>query len=80
MFVPAFEAVLDSLDVDEISEPFKTQFGWHMVQLLGRRTYDATEDVIRNRCVAQLRESKSDEEVEIWARRLRDEAFVETRL
>ena len=80
VFVPAFEAVLDSLDIDEISEPFKTQFGWHMVQLLGRRTYDATEDVVRNRCVAQLRESKSDEEVEIWARRLRDEAFVEYRL
>jgi len=80
MFVPVFEATLDSLDIDEISQPFKTQFGWHIVQLLGRRTYDATEDVVRNRCVAQLRESKSDEEVEIWARRLRDEAFVEYRL
>jgi peptidyl-prolyl cis-trans isomerase SurA len=76
-FVPAFEAVVDALQVDEISEPFKTDFGWHIVQLLGRRTYDATEDVIRNRCVAQLRESKADEETEIWARRLRDEAFVE---
>jgi peptidyl-prolyl cis-trans isomerase SurA len=80
MFVPAFEAVLDSLDENEVSEPFKTQFGWHIVQLLGRRTYDATEDVIRNRCVAQLRESRADEELEIWARRLRDEAFVEYRL
>jgi peptidyl-prolyl cis-trans isomerase SurA len=80
MFVPVFEATLDSLAIDEISQPFKTQFGWHIVQLLGRRTYDATEDVVRNRCVAQLRESKSDEEVEIWARRLRDEAFVEYRL
>jgi len=76
-FVPAFEAVVDALKIDEISEPFKTDFGWHIVQLLGRRTYDATEDVIRNRCVAQLRESKADEETEIWARRLRDEAFVE---
>jgi len=79
-FAPAFEAVLDTLDVDEISQPFKTQFGWHIVQLLGRRTYDATDDVIRNRCVAQLRESKADEETEIWMRRLRDEAFVEYRL
>jgi len=79
-FVPAFEQVVDSLEIDEISQPFKTQFGWHLVQLLGRRTYDATEDVIRNRCVAQLRESRAEEETEIWMRRLRDEAFVEYRL
>ena len=50
------------------------------MQLLGRRTYDATDDVIRNRCVGQLRESKVYEETEIWMRRLRDEAFVEYRL
>ena len=79
-FVPAFEQVVDSLQVDEISQPFKTQYGWHVVQLLGRRSYDATEDVIRNRCVAQLRESRAEEETEIWMRRLRDEAFVEYRL
>ena len=79
-FVPAFEQQLDALDEGEISQPFKTQYGWHIVQLLGRRTYDATDDVIRNRCVAQLRESRADEETEIWLRRLRDEAFVEYRL
>jgi len=79
-FVPVFEQQLDMLAENEISQPFKTQFGWHIVQLLGRRTYDATDDVIRNRCVAQLRESKADEETEIWMRRLRDEAFVEYRL
>jgi len=79
-FVPAFEQQLDMLGENEISQPFRTQFGWHIVQLLGRRTYDATDDVIRNRCVAQLRESKADEETEIWMRRLRDEAFVEIRL
>jgi peptidyl-prolyl cis-trans isomerase SurA len=79
-FVPAFEQQIDLLAANEISQPFKTQFGWHIVQLLGRRTYDATDDVIRNRCVAQLRESKADEETEIWMRRLRDEAFVEIRL
>jgi peptidyl-prolyl cis-trans isomerase SurA len=79
-FVPAFEQVIDALAIDEISQPFKTQYGWHLAQLLGRRDYDATEDVIRNRCVAQLRESRAEEETEIWMRRLRDEAFVEYRL
>jgi peptidyl-prolyl cis-trans isomerase SurA len=79
-FVPVFEQQLDMLAENEISQPFKTQFGWHIVQLLGRRTYDATDDVIRNRCLAQLRESRADEETEVWMRRLRDEAFVDYRL
>jgi peptidyl-prolyl cis-trans isomerase SurA len=79
-FAPAFEKQLDLLAENEISQPFKTQFGWHIVQLLGRRTYDATDDVIRNRCLAQLRESRADEETEVWMRRLRDEAFVDYRL
>jgi peptidyl-prolyl cis-trans isomerase SurA len=79
-FVPAFEQQIAGLADGEISEPFKTQYGWHIVQMLGRRTYDATDDVIRNRCVAQLRESRADEETEIWLRRLRDEAFVDYRL
>jgi peptidyl-prolyl cis-trans isomerase SurA len=79
-FVPAFDQQVAKLQDNEISEPFKTQFGWHIVQLLGRRTYDATDDVIRNRCVGQLRESRAEEETEIWMRRLRDEAFVEYRL
>jgi len=79
-FVPEFEKQLDALNDNEISPPFRTQFGWHIVQLLGRRTYDASEDMTRNRCVSQLRESRADEETEIWLRRLRDEAFVEYRM
>jgi peptidyl-prolyl cis-trans isomerase SurA len=79
-FVPEFERQLDALEDNQISEPFKTQFGWHIVQLLGRRTYDASEDVTRNRCVSQMREARADEETEIWLRRLRDEAFVDYRM
>jgi peptidyl-prolyl cis-trans isomerase SurA len=79
-FVPEFEQVLDGLQENELSQPFKSQFGWHLVQLLGRRNYDASGDVLRNRCFAQLREAKSDEETELWLRRLRDEAFVDYRL
>ena len=78
-FVPEFEKQVDQLDVNQISEPFKTQFGWHIVQLLGRRTYDASEDTTRNKCVQQMRESRADEETELWLRRLRDEAYVEYR-
>jgi len=79
-FVPEFEKQVDALDINEISEPFRTQFGWHIVQLLGRRTYDASEDTTRNKCVQQMRESRADEETELWLRRLRDEAYVEYRM
>jgi peptidyl-prolyl cis-trans isomerase SurA len=77
-FVPEFESVLAQLHENEISEPFHTQFGWHIVQLLGRRQFDTTEESLRDRAFQQLRESKADEETELWLRRLRDEAFVDT--
>ncbi len=79
-FVPEFEAVLASLAENEISQPFRTQFGWHIVQLLGRRQFDNTDELRRQRAFLQLRESKAEEETELWLRRLRDEAYVETRL
>jgi peptidyl-prolyl cis-trans isomerase SurA len=79
-FVPEFERQLDSLKENEISPPFKSQYGWHIIQLLGRRQHDATEDVRRQRAFAELRESKAEEETELWLRRLRDEAFVEYRM
>jgi peptidyl-prolyl cis-trans isomerase SurA len=79
-FVPEFERQLDALKENEISPPFKSQYGWHIIQLLGRRQHDATEDVRRQRAFAELRESKAEEETELWLRRLRDEAFVEYRM
>ena len=79
-FVPEFEATLARLKENEISEPFHTEFGWHIVQLLGRRQFDTTEESRRERAFRQLREGKADEETEMWMRRLRDEAFVETDL
>ena len=80
VFVPEFQAVCDALEIDEISQPFKTGFGWHLVQLLGRRVQDTTDDVLRREAVMTIRNSKLNEETELWARRLRDQAFVEYRL
>lgn len=79
-FVPEFEKQLDTLTENEISQPFRTQYGWHIIQLLGRRTHDITEDKQRQQVYAQLRESKAEEETELWLRRLRDEAFVDYRM
>jgi peptidyl-prolyl cis-trans isomerase SurA len=78
-FDPEFESVLSGLEESEISEPFRTQFGWHIVQLLGRRTHDQSDELRRQRVLTALRESKVDEETELWLRRLRDEAYVEIR-
>ena len=79
-FVPEFDKAIEDLQVNEISEPFKSRYGWHIVQMLGTRTYDSTDDVRRQRAFAAIRESKADEETELWLRRLRDEAFVETKM
>ena len=78
--VPEFQAVCDSLALNELSEPFKTQYGWHIVEVLERRVHDTTEEVERQRAVMAIRNSKLNEETELWMRRLRDQAFVEYRL
>jgi peptidyl-prolyl cis-trans isomerase SurA len=79
-FVPEFDKAIADLKVNEISEPFKTRYGWHIVQMLGNRTYDSTEDVRRQKAFVAIRESKADEETELWVRALRDEAFVEIKM
>jgi peptidyl-prolyl cis-trans isomerase SurA len=79
-FVPEFQKQIDALQENEISKPFKSEYGWHIVQVLGRRQHDITQDKERQQVYAQLRESKAEEETELWLRRLRDEAFVEYRM
>jgi peptidyl-prolyl cis-trans isomerase SurA len=79
-YVPEMEQQLDQLKENEISQPFRSQFGWHIVQLLGRRLHDATEDMKRNRAYAALREAKAEEEIELWTRRLRNDAYVDYKL
>ncbi|WP_457676942.1 peptidylprolyl isomerase [Thiolapillus sp.] len=78
--VPRFEEVMDSLPIDGLSEPFRTQFGWHIVQVLERRDHDATEEVKRDKAKLALRKRKADEALQLYLRKLRDQAFVEIRL
>jgi peptidyl-prolyl cis-trans isomerase SurA len=80
VFVPEFQAVCETLDINEISEPFQSPFGWHIIQLLDRRVQDMTEEVERREAIMAIRNSKLEEETELWARRLRDQAFVEYKL
>ena len=79
-FVPEFEAAVSGLKDGEISEPFHTQYGWHIVQLLGKREFDNTDELKRRQAIEAIRASKADEETELWLRRLRDEAYVEMKI
>ncbi len=78
--VPQFEEQMDALPLGDISEPFKTPFGWHIVQPLERRQYDNTEEALRNNARQAIQKQKSEEAIELWLRRLRDEAYVEEML
>ena len=76
-FAPEFEQAIANLKDNEISEPFQTQFGWHIAQMLGHRRFDNTDEIKRRQAAEAIRASKADEETELWLRRMRDEAYVE---
>ena len=78
--VPEFERSMDALKPGEISEPVQSPFGWHLIQVLERRTDESP--IERNRLAARqaLRERKSDEAYQEWLRQLRDRTYVEVRL
>jgi peptidyl-prolyl cis-trans isomerase SurA len=77
--VPAFEEQMDNLGIGEISRPFRTEFGWHIVQVLDRRDYDATDETRRDQARKAVRDEKAKETLEGYLRRLRDEAYIELR-
>jgi peptidyl-prolyl cis-trans isomerase SurA len=77
--VPEFEDAMAALQVNELSPPIKTRFGWHLLEVLERRSHDTTDEVKRTQCARQIRAAKAEEERELWVRRLRDQAFVDIR-
>ena len=78
--VPEFERAFAELKPMEVSQPVKTPFGWHLIQLLERRTADMSSDRQRVEARKALLERKSDEAYQEWLRQLRDRAYVELRL
>ncbi|HEY5701781.1 MAG TPA: peptidylprolyl isomerase [Gammaproteobacteria bacterium] len=78
--VPKFEDMMNSLAPGQLSEPFETRFGWHVMQVLERREFDDTEQARRTKAAEVLRKRKKDEELQTWLRQIRDEAYVELRL
>ncbi len=78
--VQDFEETMAALPINGISEPFKSPFGWHIVQVEERRNQDTSADVLRVKAREALQRRKAEEATEEWLRQLRDEAYVEIRL
>lgn len=76
-FVTEFEDVMAKLNDGQTSEPFRSQFGWHLLQVLGRRDQDKTLTNIEAQARMSIRKRKMDEELRLWLRRIREEAYVE---
>lgn len=79
-FVPEFEEVANNAEIGVVSEPFRSRFGWHILEVVDRRVYDNTEDLKQSNCVERVRNGKLANESELWVRRIRDEAYVDTRI
>jgi peptidyl-prolyl cis-trans isomerase SurA len=77
--VPEFERVMNGLKDGEVSQPIQTPFGWHLVQVLGRRSDEMSPDRKRIAARQAIRARKADEAYQDWLRQARDRAFVENR-
>lgn len=78
--VPPFEKAMDALAVNEISAPVKTQFGWHIIQILERRQQDMSSQAKRMKAREEIRRRKADEAYQDWLNELRDRAYVKIKL
>jgi peptidyl-prolyl cis-trans isomerase SurA len=78
--VPDFEETMNALAPNEVSRPFQSPFGWHIVQVLDRRTQETGDELMRIKAREALQRRKAEEATEEWLRQLRDEAYVEIRL
>ncbi len=79
-YVPEFSQAVTDAEIGVVTEPFRSYHGWHILEVLERRVYDNTEDLKESNCLVRIRNSKQEEETQLWQQRLRDGAFVESRI
>ena len=75
--VPEFEATMEDTAEGSISQPFRSEFGWHILEVKARRDKDFSGEVRRNQVAGYIREQKYQEELDAWLRKIREEAFVD---
>lgn len=80
ILVPEFREVMAKTPSGRLSEPFKSPYGWHVLEVLGRRATDSSEQYREQQALNALRNRKYDEELQTWLRQIRDEAYVEIKL
>lgn len=78
--VPVFEKTMAELAINEVSAPIRSQFGWHLIQVLERRKQDMSKESKRLKARQEIRARKAEEAYNEWIHELRDKAFVELRL
>ena len=79
-FTSEFKKVADLAEIGKVTEPFSSQFGWHILEVIDRRVYDNTEEMKEMNCVNRIRISKQEEETLLWLQEMRDEAYVDSRI
>jgi len=75
--VPEFEMAMGETPVGELSEAIRSEFGWHVLEVTGRREQNIAEDLRRRQVMNYLHDQKYEEELEAWLRKIREEAFVD---
>ena len=75
--VPEFEATMAATPEGTISDPFRSEFGWHILEVQGTRDKDFSSQVRRNQVAGYIRDQKYQEELDAWLRKIREEAFVD---
>ena len=75
-YVPEFEDKIDTLEINKVSEPFLTQFGWHILEVLGKRDQDNTETVKMSLAKRYITSSRADEVIDAWLIKLKEENYI----
>ncbi|MDD7805040.1 MAG: peptidylprolyl isomerase [Endozoicomonas sp. (ex Botrylloides leachii)] len=78
--VPEFRVVINHMPLNQISKPFKTAYGWHILEVLGKRDADISDQVRRKKAQELLANRKFEQELAVWLREIRDQAYVNIRL